>query len=117
MRRGHDLDQAESSQEAQRTASTMRFEPALRRLIWMSSPLALLSVLHRAIDSQGGTRLGSISGVVIDSLVRHAPLAGAEVVIIEWGRTTVTNAAGQLRFDSVAPGSLRLTFYHAVLDS
>ena len=59
----------------------------------------------------------TISGIVFDSLVRRGPLAGAEVVMVESGRSTVTNANGRFRFDSVVAGTVRLTFYHDGLDS
>jgi hypothetical protein len=85
--------------------------------------LAVLAVALFAASSGSGaqqpakTAGRTITGVVFDSLVTRRPLAGAEVVIVESGRSAMSDARGVFRFDSIAAGTVRLTFYHGVLDS
>src|SRR5881392_3335140 len=64
--------------------------------------------------AQGTTLL---RGVVYDSLVTAAPLAGAEVWVEGTNRTARTDGAGRFELAALAPGRYRLTFDHPVLDS
>jgi hypothetical protein len=57
-----------------------------------------------------------VHGNAFDSL-HSEPLRNATVTINGGGRTTTTDARGRFSFDSVAPGALTLTVYHAVLDT
>ena len=59
----------------------------------------------------------SITGVVFDSLVKNAPLAGAEVTIDGSTVATVTDGSGRFKLDGVSPGRVVVRFYHASLDS
>src|SRR5215207_4050109 len=58
-----------------------------------------------------------ITGVVFDSLVRNAPLPGAEVTIDGTELTTLTDTRGRFRLDGVRPGPAVVRFYHGSLDS
>jgi hypothetical protein len=58
-----------------------------------------------------------ISGVVFDSLVRNAPLAGAEVTIDGIERSALSDAKGRFTLAGVPPGRAVVRFYHAMLDS
>jgi len=60
---------------------------------------------------------GAIQGIVFDSLVANAPLAGAEVTIEGTELAVLTDRGGRFRFDSVPQGRMVLRFYHARLDS
>lgn len=63
------------------------------------------------------SNLGSVRGVVYDSLV-HAPLEGAHVWIVgSRGVGTETDAGGRFRIDSVPPGRAVIAFEHPDLDS
>ena len=59
----------------------------------------------------------SITGVVYDSLVSNAPLAGAEVTVDGTGLSVVSDAKGRFRLSGVLPGRAVVRFYHTMLDS
>ncbi len=61
-------------------------------------------------------RRGPVHGVAYDSL-RRVPLAGALVSLIGGSRTTMSDASGRFRFDSVSPGTYTATLMHEALDS
>ena len=87
------------------------------RRLWV---VVSLAVAARGAASQepaprGGA--GSITGVVFDSLVRNAPLAGAEVTIDGTQYTTSTDSRGRFRFDGIPAGRAMVRFYHTSLDS
>ena len=60
---------------------------------------------------------GTIAGVIYDSLVRNAPLTGAEVTVDGTALSALTDSRGQFRLDGVPPGRVVVRFYHAMLDS
>jgi len=77
---------------------------------------ASLILAARAL-AQGTDRPSSLRGIVYDSLISSAPLAGAEVWVEGTSRTARTDADGRFELPVVPPGRYRLTFYHAILDS
>jgi hypothetical protein len=80
--------------------------------------VALFVATSRSDAQQpAGTAGRTITGVVYDSLVNRRPLADAEVVIVASDRSTMSDARGRFRFDSMAAGTVRLMFFHSVLDS
>ncbi len=68
-----------------------------------------------ATAALGQEPVGSIRGLVYDSLVVGAPLVGAVVELVELGRSTATDARGVFRIDSVPGGRHRLSFSHPTL--
>ncbi len=60
---------------------------------------------------------GTIRGVVFDSLLAKAPLAGAHVVIEGAPHSAVTDRFGRYTLRDVPAGPQLLTFYHPTLDS
>lgn len=60
---------------------------------------------------------GRIDGVVYDSLVSKAPLAGATVAIRELNRYATTDDLGRFSIDSLAPRRYTVDVMHGVLDS
>src|SRR5207302_6173255 len=74
---------------------------------------ALVAASVRATAQSGAV----LRGVVYDSLISAAPLAGAEVWIEGTNRTARTDAAGRFELTALAAGRYRLTFTHPVLDS
>src|SRR5881227_3878198 len=74
---------------------------------------ALVAASVRATAQSGAV----LRGVVYDSLISAAPLAGAEVWIEGTNRTARTDAAGRFELAALAAGRYRLTFDHPVLDS
>lgn len=72
--------------------------------------LAALAAPVPAANAQAG--LGSIRGLVHDSLRAGGPLAGAEVEVLELGRRVLTDAAGRFRIDSVPAGRFTVSFSH-----
>jgi hypothetical protein len=80
----------------------------IRRIVVVSAALAL----SHAAQAQRVVR-----GTVFDSLVTHAPLADAEVVVVGLGRSSLTDARGRFELDSMPAGRHQITFYHAILDS
>jgi len=74
---------------------------------------ALVAASVRATAQSGAV----LRGVVYDSLISAAPLAGAEVWIEGTNRTARTDAAGRFELAALAAGRYRLAFDHPVLDS
>ena len=60
---------------------------------------------------------GVITGVVFDSLVRNAPLPGAEITIDGTDLSAVTDAAGRFTVEHVPKSRAVVRFYHPLLDS
>src|SRR5580693_8593124 len=60
--------------------------------------------------------LGSIIGVVIDSLHGRA-LSGAQVSVEGLPSLALTDSLGRFRIDSVPPGKYRIGVFHPLLDS
>lgn len=58
----------------------------------------------------------TVTGVAFDSL-RGVPLADAFVLLMERGRSAVSDARGRFSFDTVPPGTYTLSLQHAVFDS
>jgi hypothetical protein len=71
-------------------------------------------VLTTRADAQDSARL---RGVVYDSLIRAAPLEGAEVWVEGTNRTARTDADGRFELSALAAGHYRLSFDHPLLDS
>lgn len=71
-----------------------------------------------AVSSQlvAQSTIPSIIGVTFDSL-HVRPLAGAMVAIEGTGRSTLSDANGRFRFDSVSAGTYRLTVQHDAFDA
>jgi hypothetical protein len=84
------------------------------RLI-LCSGLALS--LAAPVVAQSPPPPGVVRGVVFDSLITSAPLAGAEVWIESTNRMARSDAGGRFTLDALAPGRYVLTFYHPILDS
>jgi len=83
---------------------------------WAAAVIVLLGLGPApGVESQAAQPLGSIRGIVYDSLVVGGPLVGAVVELVELGRTVSTDARGVFRFDSVPGGRYRLTFSHRSL--
>lgn len=78
----------------------------------LAAPLAAQQPLNRA--PRGG--VGFIRGVVYDSLL-HAPLDSARVYINGTALSTITDAGGRFRLDSVPAGRQVIGFEHEELDS
>ena len=80
---------------------------------------ALTCVLAVPLIGQatGAGRRGSISGVVFDSLVTNAPLAGAEITIDGTELSALTDVRGRFRIDGAPTGRAVVRFYHTTLDS
>jgi hypothetical protein len=88
----------------------------------------LVAILSRTAGAQAtGTPHGSsptattpaiavVDGVATDSM-HGGPLIGAQVMLDGTTRAAVSDSAGRFRFDSLAPGQVRLGIYHPVLDS
>jgi len=79
----------------------------------------LLSIVALGGDAgaQPGSGRAAIAGVVYDSLVTNAPLAGAEVSVEGSHLAAITDGAGRFRLDGVPAGRVVLRFYHRTLDS
>jgi hypothetical protein len=61
--------------------------------------------------------VATVSGIVYDSLLTNAPLAGAEVLLSGVSRRIVTDARGRFSVDGVALGTHDITFSSTRLDS
>ncbi len=65
----------------------------------------------------GAAAQATVTGTVFDSLHANAPLAGANVVIVELSRYVAADSRGRFHFDSVPAGKYAITFLHPSLDS
>ena len=74
--------------------------------------VALLIVSTRSLSAQG-----TIRGVVNDSLLSTAPLAGATVILQGAPNTAVTDRFGRFVMRDVPAGEYGIGFFHPVLDS
>jgi hypothetical protein len=93
----------------------MSMHRILPLLALLAAPMTLLA--QRRPGAPASSTLGSVRGVVYDSLAGK-PLEGARVWIV--GSTGVgveTDAAGRFRIDSVPPGRAVIAFEHNDLDS
>ncbi|AHG89288.1 hypothetical protein J421_1751 [Gemmatirosa kalamazoonensis] len=74
------------------------------------------TVLYLSLGSAlGAQTVVTVRGVAFDS-IRGVPLVEA-FVALDGDRSTITDARGRFRFDSVAPGRYTLTLQHAALDA
>lgn len=73
---------------------------------------AMLVLPPRSLDAQAIVR-----GVVFDSLITHAPLANATVVVQGTTHTALTDRRGRFVLRDLAPGRYALGFFHPMLDS
>ena len=69
------------------------------------------------LAGQGADRTGVVRGVVHDSLLSRAPLAGAEVWVHGTNHTARTDGRGRFELRALTAGRYTLTFYHPILDS
>src|SRR5678809_1361583 len=81
--------------------------------------LMLLVVPARLARSQQQTPRtpASIAGIVYDSLVTNAPLAGAEVTVDGTDLSAISDSRGRFTLSGVMPGRAVVRFYHTMLDS
>ena len=63
------------------------------------------------------TPVGSITGVVYDSLLTRGPLRGATVYVIGNTRVVTSDGRGRFTIDSIPQGEQHITFSHHVFDS
>lgn len=77
--------------------------------------LFLAGAVGTAGAQAAAPRLGSIRGLVFDSLVTGQALAEAEIEVFELGRRTRADSRGMFRLDSVAAGRYSLSFTHPTL--
>ena len=97
----------------------MRTLRAARRCAALASLVALPLAAQqprRAAPVASATAMGSLRGVVYDSLLRQ-PLAGARVTLRGTRLAAATDGAGRFRFDSVPAGEVVVGFSHPALDS
>src|SRR5207248_1437885 len=73
--------------------------------------------VSRAGSSAAARSMAGWRGVMYDSLISGAPLAGAGVWIQGTNRTARTDAAGRFELTALAAGHYRLSFDHPLLDS
>ncbi|MGE0553572.1 MAG: carboxypeptidase regulatory-like domain-containing protein [Gemmatimonadales bacterium] len=96
------------------------FDGSSIRFVRQASSLALALGLQLGLAAGARAQapaLGSIRGLVHDSLLAARPLAGAVVEILELGRLDTTDARGVFRFDSVPGGRYSVSFTHPDLDA
>ena len=81
--------------------------------------LMLLVVPARLARSQQQTPRtpASIAGIVYDSLVTNAPLAGAEVTVDGTDLSAISDSRGRFTLSGVMRGRAVVRFYHTMLDS
>ena len=84
----------------------------LNRTARAVAALALVLVLFLTTAAQAQ----SLSGVLRDSLLYDGPLPNATVWIEGMHKETRTDLMGRFRFDSLPPGTYRLTFNHPAFD-
>ena len=73
-------------------------------------------IVGTSLNAQTPT-VSLVSGIVYDSLLTNAPLAGAEVTLSGVSKRIVTDARGRFSVDSVPVGSHEITFSSSRLDS
>ena len=78
--------------------------------LMLSAPLA---VRMAGAQSPQHAQVGAVSGLIFDSLLTNAPLAGAEVTIVGRETTAITDARGAFSLSGVPAGAVTLRFYHA----
>lgn len=78
--------------------------------------VAALGWLLLAANTRAAAQ-GAVSGVVFDSLLSGAPLAGARVVLQGVESMSTTDRRGRFSFARVEPGRYQVTFFHPLLDS
>jgi hypothetical protein len=82
---------------------------------WSLALLGAVATAPIALAAQAPAPLGSIRGIVYDSLLARAPLGGAVVELLELGRQVTTDGRGVFRFDSVPGGRYTISFTHPTL--
>jgi hypothetical protein len=95
------------------SSSADRPDRVLARFLVLA--VAVASIVPARAGAQEPNRLGSIRGIVFDSLIARAPLAGALVDVLELGRRMTTDERGGFRFDSVPAGRYHISFTHPAL--
>lgn len=86
------------------------------RALHVVAVLATLSIASpSSLLAQDGAT-GSISGLAVDSL-HGTPLVGALITVEGLGRSSLSDAAGLFRIDSVESGARRLIVFHPLLDT
>ena len=81
------------------------------------SHLLFLTLAAAPAAAQAPVVKGSIRGLVYDSLVASAPLAGATVELLELGRVATADQRGAFRFDSLPGGRYTLSYSHSSLSA
>ncbi len=77
--------------------------------------IALAILPGAAMGQDRPDQFGVLKGVAFDSLLGR-PLAGAMLWLGGGARTAVTDSLGRFAFDSVTPGQVSLSLFHAELD-
>ncbi len=85
---------------------------AMHAIIAMVVMSATLAISASALGAQAIVR-----GVVFDSLITHAPLENATVVVQGTTQTALTDRRGRFVLRDLAPGRYALGFFHPMLDS
>jgi hypothetical protein len=73
------------------------------RLIDGATPIELKAPSARAIAATAATARASFSGVVIADST-HAPIAGADVSLVDLGRSVISDAKGAFRLEGIPSG-------------
>lgn len=79
--------------------------------------LVLFAASPAPSQQQARRPTATITGVVYDSLVSNAPLAGAEVTVDGTDLSAVSDAKGRFTLSGVLSGRAVVRFYHTMLDS
>ncbi len=83
-----------------------------RRFAHATLAVALILGSARQLEAQG-----TIRGVLFDSLRTAAPVPRAEIILVETGRRTASDAAGRFVFNDLPAGSHTVAYHDTWLDS